>query len=115
MDFSLIPMGSVLFDPNILLTAPGDVAALINPIGTAEGPLLCTGQDLVQNGCEPGVLQQNIGSHYLAAQNAQGGSSLVTTTSLYTLEDDIIQPELVDPTSNLPGATVIPVQREWDF
>ncbi|WVF66956.1 hypothetical protein IAT40_001699 [Kwoniella sp. CBS 6097] len=81
--------------------------------GTAEGPLLCTGQDLLQAGCEPSVLQQSVGSHYLAAQNSKGGSALVTTTSLYTLEDDIIQPEIVNPTSSLPGASVISVQREY--
>ncbi|WRT65296.1 uncharacterized protein IL334_002239 [Kwoniella shivajii] len=79
--------------------------------GTAEGPLLCTGQDLLQGGCEPSVLQQSVGSHYLAAQNAQGGAALVTTTSLYTLEDDIIQPEVINPTSDIPGATVISVQQ----
>ncbi|WVQ94658.1 hypothetical protein IAU59_001738 [Kwoniella sp. CBS 9459] len=79
--------------------------------GTAEGPLLCAGQDLLQAGCEPSVLQQSVGSHYLAAQNSKGGSALVSTTSLYTLEDDIIQPEVVNPTSDLPGATVISVQQ----
>ncbi|OCF40558.1 hypothetical protein I317_05649 [Kwoniella heveanensis CBS 569] len=80
--------------------------------GTAEGPLLCTGQDLLQAGCEPSVLQQSVGSLYLAAQNSKGGSALVTTTSLYTLEDDIIQPEVVNPTSDVPGASVLSVQRE---
>ncbi|KAL7421652.1 hypothetical protein Q5752_003421 [Cryptotrichosporon argae] len=78
--------------------------------GTAEGPLLCVGQDLLEGGCEPGVLQQNVGSHYLAALNAQGGSALVSTTSLYTLYDDIVQPELTDPTSQLSGSSFLSVQ-----
>jgi hypothetical protein len=82
-------------------------------VGTAEGPFLCTGQDLLQGGCEPSVLQQSVGSKYLAAQNAQGGAALVTTTSIYTLTDDIIQPEVINPTSDLPGAIVISTQREF--
>ncbi|WVR04152.1 hypothetical protein IAU60_001151 [Kwoniella sp. DSM 27419] len=79
--------------------------------GTAEGPFLCAGQDLLQGGCEPSVLQQSVGSHYLAAQNAQGGRNLVPTTSLYTIFDDIIQPEVINPTSDLPGAAVIQIQQ----
>jgi hypothetical protein len=58
------------------------------------------------------VIQQSVGSNYLAALNSHGGSALVSTTSLYTLDDDIIQPEVGDPTSNLPGASVISVQGE---
>jgi hypothetical protein len=81
--------------------------------GTDEGPLLCVGQDLVQGGCEPGVLQQNVGSRYLAASQARGSSSFVPTTSVYTLYDDIIQPELINPTSRIGNSLVVPVQREY--
>lgn len=33
------------------------------------------------------------------------------TTSLYTLTDEIIQPEVINPTSALPGSSLIAVQR----
>jgi hypothetical protein len=79
--------------------------------GTAEGPFLCTGQDLLQGGCEPSVLQQSVGSHYLAALNNAGGDAFVGTTSIYTIDDDVIQPEILTPTSRLNGAAVISVQR----
>lgn len=80
--------------------------------GTGEGPLACLTQDLTAGGCEPSVIQQTVGSHYLNAQNSKGNQALVPTTSLYTIEDDIIQPEVgPSPTSNLPGASVITVQR----
>jgi hypothetical protein len=58
------------------------------------------------------VIQQSVGSNYLAALNSHGGSALVSTTSLYTLYDDIIQPEVGNPTSDLPGASVTKVQGE---
>lgn len=59
------------------------------------------------------MIQQTVGSHYLNAQNSKGNQALVPTTSLYTIEDDIIQPEIgPNPTSQLPGASVITVQRE---
>lgn len=69
-------------------------------------------QNLLEGGCVPSVIQQSVGSHYLAAQNARGGVALVPTTSIYTILDDIIQPEVITPTSDLPGASVITVQRE---
>jgi hypothetical protein len=79
--------------------------------GTAEGPLLCTTQNLAQGGCAPSVIQQSVGSKYLDAMNAgEGGSALVNTLSLYTIYDDIIQPEVIDPTSELPGANNVRVQ-----
>jgi hypothetical protein len=66
---------------------------------------------LLQGGCEPSVLQQSVGSNYLKAQNnGAGGSALVPTTSIYTIFDDIIQPEIINPTSDLPGATVLRMQ-----
>jgi hypothetical protein len=71
---------------------------------------LCTGQDLLQGGCEPSVIQQSVGSNYLQAQNRAGGSALVPTTSIYTIFDDIIQPEIINPTSELPGALNLRIQ-----
>jgi hypothetical protein len=35
----------------------------------------------------------------------------VPTLSVYTITDNIIQPEIIDPTSDLPGATVASVQE----
>jgi len=79
--------------------------------GTNEGPLACTSQELLSGGCAASVLQQSVGSHYLAAQMAVGGSALVPTTSLYTQYDEIIQNEIVNPISSyLQGSTLIPLQ-----
>lgn len=64
----------------------------------------------MQGGCEPSVFQQSVGSKYLSAQNIAGGSALVPTTSIYTIFDDIIQPEIIDPTSELPGALNLRIQ-----
>ncbi|KAJ9101091.1 hypothetical protein QFC21_003309 [Naganishia friedmannii] len=72
--------------------------------GTAEGPLACIPLLLLQGGCEPSVIQQTIGSKYLKAQNKRGLQALVPTVSIYTIQDDIIQPEIINPTSVLPGA-----------
>lgn len=79
--------------------------------GTAEGPLLCTAQALAQGGCAPSVHQQSVGSNYLKAQNnGEGGAALVPTTSIYTIFDEIIQPEIINPTSELPGAVNLRIQ-----
>ncbi|KAI5450512.1 hypothetical protein NCC49_002969 [Naganishia albida] len=79
---------------------------------TAEGPLLCIPQMLLQGGCQPSVIQQTIGSDYLKAQNQRGLEALVPTISVYTIQDDIIQPEIFTPTSELPGAaTSVSVQE----
>ncbi|KAL8281257.1 hypothetical protein RQP46_006291 [Phenoliferia psychrophenolica] len=48
------------------------------------------------------------GSNYMKQQNSplpgSGARALVPTTSIYTYTDDIVQPQLVDSTSVLPGA-----------
>jgi hypothetical protein len=79
--------------------------------GTAEGPLVCLPQMILQGGCGPSVIQQTVGSKYLKAHNRRGGSALIPTLSVYTITDDIIQPEIIKPTSALPGATVASVQE----
>jgi hypothetical protein len=66
---------------------------------------------ILQGGCGPSVIQQTIGSNYLAAHNRKGGRAVVPTLSVYTITDDVIQPEIIDPTSDLPGATVASVQE----
>ncbi|GAA5937201.1 hypothetical protein JCM1841_002324 [Sporobolomyces salmonicolor] len=78
--------------------------------GTGEGPLACAALDLTEGGCNPSVLQQTVGSHFLDAINSQGGVALVGTTVAYTKEDDIIQPEILPVTSRLSGASVFAVQ-----
>ncbi|GAA5925985.1 esterase/lipase family protein [Sporobolomyces koalae] len=81
--------------------------------GTAEGPLACTLEDVssVGQGCNPSVIQQTVGSHFLAAINTKANQALVPTTSLYTHYDDIIQPEVLVPaTSRLNGASVHAMQ-----
>jgi hypothetical protein len=101
----------------------------IDALRTAEGPLLCIPQMLLQGGCQPSVIQyvtfhfvqrqlltlvcrQTIGSKYLKAQNTRGLQALVPTISVYTIQDDIIQPEIINPTSVLPGAaTSVSVQE----
>jgi len=72
--------------------------------GTSEGPLFCSAEDLARQGCQVSVIQQSIGSMYLAAQNHRGNTALVPTTSIYTRYDEIIQDENLNPTSILPSA-----------
>ncbi|KAF7983295.1 hypothetical protein HWV62_22959 [Athelia sp. TMB] len=72
--------------------------------GTDEGPLACAAEDLLRGGCQASVLQQTSGSKLLAAQNTRGNTALVPTTSIYTKYDEIIQDEIIHPTSILPGA-----------
>lgn len=97
---------------------------------TAEGPLVCVPQQIFQGGCQPSVVQsvasvvrgfsrlmssrfyrQTVGSNYLKAQNKRGLQALVPTVSIYTIQDDIIQPEIINPTSVLPGASSVSVQE----
>ncbi|GAA5910103.1 esterase/lipase family protein [Sporobolomyces salmoneus] len=81
--------------------------------GTAQGPLACGLENLSSGGqgCNPSVIQQTVGSHYLAAANKKGDMALVPTTSLYTHYDDVIQPEVILPaTSRLNGASVHAMQ-----
>ncbi|GAA6022950.1 hypothetical protein JCM11491_005480 [Sporobolomyces phaffii] len=79
--------------------------------GTAEGPLACAAETLIGGGCNPSVIQQTVGSHFLAAVNKKGNQALVPTTSLYTHYDDVIQPEVILPaTSALSGASVHAMQ-----
>ena len=101
---------ALAFWPSVRKHVTGFISLAGDFHGTAEGPLLCTTQNILQGGCSPSVFQQSVGSHYLAAQNAIGGSALVPTTSIYTIFDDIIQPEIINPTSELPGAVNLRIQ-----
>ncbi|GAA5822314.1 hypothetical protein JCM5353_001569 [Sporobolomyces roseus] len=80
--------------------------------GTLQGPLACAVQDLTSGGCNPSVIQQTTGSHYLDALNVKGNVALVPTTSIYTQYDDVISPESPRSiaTSRLTGASVHALQ-----
>ncbi|GAA5848957.1 hypothetical protein JCM9279_004676 [Rhodotorula babjevae] len=77
--------------------------------GTIEGPPACLVTSLL-GGCNPSVIQQSVASNFLDALNVQGDVALVPTTSIYTAYDDVIQPELLAPTSRLVNAKVVRIQ-----
>lgn len=85
---------------------------MLASLGTTLGPLACLPQQLLLGGCGASVLQQSIGSNYLAAQNSAGGSALVPTTTISTLLDEIVRPQLVDSTSDLPGSANFVLQSQ---
>ncbi|BGP11008.1 hypothetical protein JCM10049v2_006902 [Rhodotorula toruloides] len=78
--------------------------------GTGEGPPACLVLDATTGGCDPSVIQQSVGSNFLNALNSRGGVALVPTTSIYTIFDDVIQPELIPATTLLSGATNVRLQ-----
>ncbi|KAM0748055.1 alpha/beta-hydrolase [Meredithblackwellia eburnea MCA 4105] len=110
----LNPQWALVFWPSIQPLVSNYIALAPDFHGTIEVILLCTKLNIPT--CEPSVWQQTVGSNYLAAQNSintgGGGKALVPTTSIYTLTDDIIQPELppLGPTSFLTGAGVHALQ-----
>ncbi|KAF8330872.1 uncharacterized protein EI90DRAFT_1106712 [Cantharellus anzutake] len=106
----LNPQWALDFWPSIRQYVSDYIALAGDFHGTLEGPVSCLSQDLLHSGCYPSVAQQTAGSKYLEAQNERGGSALVTTTSIYTRYDDVIQPEVVNPTSVLPGAANLALQ-----
>lgn len=58
--------------------------------GTSEGPLFCSAEDLARQGCQVSIIQQSIGSMYLAAQNHRGNTAYVHLESTGVLETDIV-------------------------
>ncbi|KAK4052968.1 hypothetical protein OIO90_004092 [Microbotryomycetes sp. JL221] len=81
--------------------------------GTALGYLLTVPQLATES-----IIQQTVPSKYLTAQNNPlgGGKALVPTTSIYTITDDIVEPQFPKAvaSSNLPGASVHALQ-DLDF
>ncbi|BGP51219.1 hypothetical protein JCM10450v2_007148 [Rhodotorula kratochvilovae] len=75
--------------------------------GTAEGQPACLVVGLLT-----AVIQQTVGSNFLDALNVKGNVALVPTTSIYTAYDDVIQPELIAPTSRLTNAKVVRLQEQ---
>lgn len=76
--------------------------------GTGEGPLISAIQDLIVAGTSPSVLQQSVllgvQSQFLKALNKRGNKALVPTTSLYGIEDEIIQPVVTSTMLGSGGA-----------
>ncbi|KAK4706145.1 hypothetical protein P7C70_g46, partial [Phenoliferia sp. Uapishka_3] len=90
---------------------PSIVPMVSNYIALAadfHGTVLFSYSSYQLNGATAASWQQAAGSNYLASQNfnasGSGASARAPTTSIYTYEDDIVQPELVQTTSYLPGA-----------
>ncbi|GAA6022248.1 hypothetical protein JCM8202_001992 [Rhodotorula sphaerocarpa] len=78
--------------------------------GTGEGGFACLAENYTLGGCQPSIIQQTVGSHFLGALLTRGNQALVPTTSIYTVYDEIIQPEINPVTSALSGAAVVKVQ-----
>lgn len=64
--------------------------------GTSEGPFVTSLERLLTQGAIPSILQQSVfkgkQSNYLQALNKRGNIALVPTTSVYGIQDEIIQP-----------------------
>lgn len=71
--------------------------------GTILGPLVIAAQELVSDGkAIAAVLQQLPNSAFVSALASHGGlTALTPTTNIYTLTDDVVQPEVG------PGATSV--------
>jgi hypothetical protein len=76
--------------------------------GTAEGPILAAVQDIAVHGAPPSVLQQSVllgqQSNFLKALNKRGNKALVPTTSVYGIEDEVIQPVVTSTMLGSGGA-----------
>ncbi|PWN48684.1 alpha/beta-hydrolase, partial [Violaceomyces palustris] len=96
---------ALTFWPSIRPLIQDYIAVAADFHGTLEGSLACTLVRLREEGCTAALLQQTSGSNFLKALLARGDKALVTTTSIYTLTDDVIQNEVgPNATSILPGA-----------
>lgn len=87
----------------------------INPVlpyhpGVDRGPLLCGAQSLLDGGCAPSILQQSVGSKFLDALHKRGATALVNTLSLWSIQDQIATPAIIDPTAALPGSSAYTMQ-----
>lgn len=80
--------------------------------GTGEGIFACAAEQALEQGCFPSLWQQDIGSNFLNALNKHGNTALVDTISLFTIYDDVIQPEnpRSSATSVVPNALSLAVQ-----
>ncbi|KAK4048800.1 hypothetical protein OIV83_004566 [Microbotryomycetes sp. JL201] len=117
----LNPQWAITFWPSIRSLIKNYFALAPDFRGTTQGLLLCNPLNAGLNAtCNPSVWQQTFGSKYLAAQNSpvagSGATALVPTTSIFTLTDEIVQPQLprAGASSYLAGAYVHAVQ-DLDF
>ncbi|KAM0792091.1 hypothetical protein ACM66B_004795 [Microbotryomycetes sp. NB124-2] len=109
----LNPQWALTFWPSTRPLVQNYIALAGDFKGTALGYFLTVPQFATES-----IIQQTVPSRYLTAQNNPfgGGKALVPTTSVYTVTDDIVQPQSPQPiaSSNLPGASVHAIQ-DLDF
>lgn len=78
---------------HLVYAAPADFLSLAGDFrGTTLGPLV----DAVQlGGTAPSVIQQSVGSNFLAALAAKGGNyNWVPTTSISSRTDEVVRPQV---------------------
>lgn len=82
--------------------------------GTVDANVLCPVSELI-GGCLPAVFQMASNSRFIRALTApvygSGATALVPTTSIYTLQDEVVPQVGSRPTSSLPGASNIALQQ----
>ncbi|KAK4048801.1 hypothetical protein OIV83_004567 [Microbotryomycetes sp. JL201] len=109
----LNPQWALTFWPSTRQYVQNYIALAGDFKGTALGYFLTVPQFATES-----IIQQTVPSRYLTAQNNPlgGGKALVPTTSIYTVTDDIVQPQFprAVASSNLPGASVHALQ-DLDF
>ncbi|KAL8281281.1 hypothetical protein RQP46_006315 [Phenoliferia psychrophenolica] len=98
------PQHALTYWPSIQKLVSGYIALAADFHGTIE---FSTESDNLQ-GATAANFQQASGSNFIKQQNSplpgSGARALVPTTSIYTYEDDIVEPQIIDSTSILPGA-----------
>ena len=61
-------------------------------------------------GCKPAHWQQRRGSKFIAAIDEDDLGVAASATSIYSLNDELVEPEIVDATSAISGASNIAIQ-----
>ncbi|KDQ18211.1 hypothetical protein BOTBODRAFT_185568 [Botryobasidium botryosum FD-172 SS1] len=105
----LNPQWALDFWPSIRPLVSAYIALAPDFHGTIESAFCrVTGSKV---GCQQSVWQQATGSNYMRAQNIDGDQALVPTTSLYTLNDEVVTPE-IGPlySARLDGASIVRLQ-----
>lgn len=84
---------ALLFWPSLRPLVKNFVSVAGGFKGTVEGQLICSGEQLAESGCTTSLLQQSWNSSFVQVLTKNANTDLVPLTSIYTLTDDIIQPE----------------------
>lgn len=102
----LEPRWAVKWWPDVR-TRVDDLVTLASPHhGALSADLACLG-----GSCQPAIWQMNTGSAFLAALNREDETpGDVDYTSIYSLNDELVQPVLPEPTAALDGASNVLVQ-----